>query len=97
MGEAFNRAVASGVADGNPYDGIAANQVDLWAYDHYHGSTFGYYLEALMVFGRVTGKDPLSLGPREISARELGLSPEQATALQQVAHDELAAYRGKGS
>jgi hypothetical protein len=97
VGEAFNRAVVAGVADGNPYDGIAANQVDLWAYDHYHGSTYGYYLEALMVFGRVTGKDPLSLGPREISARELGLSPDQTTALQQVAHDELAAYRGKGS
>jgi hypothetical protein len=97
VGEAFNRAVETGVADGNPYDGIAANQVGLWTYDHYHGSTYGYYLEALMVFGRVTGKDPLSLGPREISARELGLSPAQATALQQVAHDELAAYRGKGA
>lgn len=97
VGEAFNRAVETGVADGNPYDGIAANQVDLWAYDHYHASTFGYYLEALMVFGRLTGKDPLSLGSGEISARELGLSPAQTTALQQIAHDELAAYRGKGS
>lgn len=96
VGEAFDRAVAKGVADGNPYDGIAPNQVNLWTYDHYHGSTYGYYLEALMVFGRLTGKDPLSLGPRETSARELGLSPDQATALQQIAHEELAAYRGKG-
>jgi hypothetical protein len=95
VGDAFQRAVQSGVADGNPYDGIAANQVNLWTYDHYHGSTFGYYLEALMVFGRITGKDPLSLGPRETAASELGVSPAQATALQQIAHDELAAYRGK--
>ncbi|HEY8570925.1 DUF4886 domain-containing protein [Phenylobacterium sp.] len=96
VGDAFQRAVDKGVADGNPYDGISPDQIDLWTYDHYHGSTFGYYLEALMVFGRITGKDPLSLGPRETSAAELGLSPAQATALQQIAHDELAAYRGKG-
>lgn len=91
VGQAFDRAVRTGVADPNPYDGIAPGQVDLWAYDHYHGSAFGYYLEALMVFGRVTGKDPLALGPRETSAVELGFSPAQTTALQQVAHDELAA------
>lgn len=97
VGEAFDRAVRAGVADGNPYDGIAPEQVNLWTYDHYHGSTYGYYLEALMVFGRVTGKDPVSLGPRETSAAELGLSPAQATALQQIARDELAAYRGKGA
>ena len=97
VGDAFARAVERGVADPNPYDGIAPDQVDLWAYDHYHGSIYGYYLEALMVFGRLTGRDPLSLGPRETSAIELGLSPAQASALQQIAHDELAAYRGKGS
>lgn len=96
VGDAFNRAVERGVADGNPYDGVGPNQLNLWTYDHYHGSTSGYYLEALMVFGRVTGKDPLSLGARETAALELGLSPAQATALQQIAHDELAAYRGKG-
>lgn len=95
VGDAFYRAVATGVADANPYDGIAPNQVNLWTYDHYHGSTYGYYLEALMVFGRITGKDPLSLGPRERAAVELGLSPGQASALQQIAHDELAAYNGK--
>jgi hypothetical protein len=97
VGEAFARAVAAGVADANPYDGISFDQVPLWTYDHYHGSTFGYYLEALMVFGRVTGLDPLSLGPRETAARELGMSGDQTTALQQVAYDELAAYAGKGA
>ncbi|CAN5177858.1 hypothetical protein BH11PSE2_BH11PSE2_19320 [soil metagenome] len=95
VGEAFNRAFATGVADSNPYDGIAAGQVNLWTYDNYHASTYGYYLEALMVFGRLTGKDPISLGGRETAAAELGMSPAQASALQKIAHDELAAYTGK--
>lgn len=97
VGDAWNRAFAVGVADPNPYDGVDFNKVNLWTYDHYHGSTFGYYLEALMVFGRVTGKDPQSLGRRETAAAELGISPDQAAALQKIAHDELAAYKGKGS
>jgi hypothetical protein len=90
-GLAFNRAIAAGVADANPYDGIAAGQVNLWAVDNYHASTYGYYLEALMVFGKVTGKDPLSLGDREMVAADFGFSAAQTHALQQVAHDELAA------
>ncbi len=91
VGEAWNRAFDAGVADANPYDGLQAGQVDLWAYDRYHASTYGYYLEALVVFGAVTGRDPRTLGGRETAAVELGLSPAQAIALQQVAHDELAA------
>jgi hypothetical protein len=90
-GEAFNRAIRAGVADPDPYDGTAFGQIDLWAYDHYHASTYGYYLEALMIFGAVTGRDPLSLGPHEKAGDELGLSQQQATALQQIAHDQLAA------
>jgi hypothetical protein len=90
VGDAFNRAVAVGFADANPIDGLDANKIDLWTFDNYHASTYGYYLEALMVFGRVTGRDPRSLGERECSAMELGLSPAQAKALQQIAFDELA-------
>jgi len=89
-GLAFNRAIAAGVADANPYDGIAAGQVNLWAVDSYHASTYGYYLEALMVFGKVTGKDPLSLGDGEMVAGDFGFSRAQTHALQQVAHDQLA-------
>ncbi|WP_439100370.1 PEP-CTERM sorting domain-containing protein [Congregibacter sp.] len=91
VGKAFNRAIRTGVADGNPYDGIDVNKIDLWTWDHYHGSSYGYYLEALVVFGNVTGVDPLALGDGECAAFELGLSRAQAVALQQVAHDELAA------
>ncbi len=89
VGRAFNRAIREGVADPDPYDGTSYNQVDLWAYDHYHASTFGYYLEALMDFGSLTGKDPRSLGPHETAADDLGLSPAQAEALQNIAYQQL--------
>jgi hypothetical protein len=91
VGDAFNRAIRTGVADPNPYDGVDAGKLDLWTYDHYHASTYGYYLEALVIFGRLTGRDPRSLGARECSAFELGLSRAQVQTLQQVAFDELAA------
>lgn len=91
VGLAFNRAIDTKYADPNPYDGIAADQVDLWSFDNYHASVYGYYLEALMIFGKVTGKDPLSLGQREQVGIDLGLSPAQVKASQQIAHDQLAA------
>ena len=91
VGQAWNRAFAAGVADPNPYDGIAFGQANLWSYDHYHASTAGYYLEALVVFGHVTGVDPRTLGRGERAAEELGLSPELAVALQAIAREQLAA------
>lgn len=97
VGEAWNRAFAKSVADPNPYDGTTFGQLDLWTYDQYHGSVAGYYLEALVVFGRITGVDPLSLGRAEPAADELGLSDAQAVALQQVAHDQLAGIYEGGS
>jgi hypothetical protein len=92
VGLAWNRAMDGGLADANPYDGIAAGKIDLWASDHYHASTYGYYLEALLIFGRVTGRDPLSVGVRESSIRELSLNPEIVRKLEQIAHDELAEH-----
>ena len=85
VGEAFNCAIAAGIADPNPYDGIGAGQANLWADDAYHASTAGYYLEALVVFSGVTGRDPRKLGRGEIAASELGLSPDLAERLQSVA------------
>lgn len=90
VGLAWNRAIDSGLADANPYDGISAGKIDLWASDNYHASTYGYYLEALLVFGRVTGRDPLSIGIREVSIVELSLDPGIIRRLEQIAHDELA-------
>jgi len=93
VGLAWNRAIDGGMADGNPYDGIDANKVDLWAYDHYHGSSYGYYLEALMDFGKLTGHDPLELDGKDRVAEALGISPQQSHALMQVAHDTLEAQK----
>ena len=93
VGEAWNRAFASGLADTNPYDGIGAGQINLWAPDSYHASIYGYYLEALTIFGNVTGRDPLSLGANEFVARDLGINSTIAASLQQIASAQLAAER----
>ncbi len=82
VGEAWNRAMSTGVADPNPYDGIAYGQVDLWTHDHYHGGTPGYYLAALVIFGEITGLDPRSLGEGERAAFELGISRSHAASLR---------------
>ena len=91
VGESWTRAMHEGIADPNPYDGIDAGKLDLWTYDHYHASVYGYYLEALVLFGSITGRDPRSLGAAECSGFELGLSTGQIVALQQVAFEQLAA------
>jgi hypothetical protein len=86
-GEAWILAVQAGIADANPYDGIGAGQMNLWAEDNHHASAQGYYLTALVIFGTVTGLDPRSLGPEEQCAFDLGISKRQARALQAVAFD----------
>src|SRR3546814_10109683 len=68
--------------------GIAYDQLDLWSYDHYHASIAGYYLEALVVFAGITGKDPRTLGKGENAAGDLGLSGEKAARLQRVRSEE---------
>ena len=90
VGEAWTRAITTGVADPNPFDGIAPGKLNLWADDHHHASAHGCYLEALVIFGRLTGRDPRSLGENECSGYELGLDRSAVKALQQVAFDELA-------
>lgn len=90
VGEAWTRAMQTGVADANPYDGIEPGKLNLWAHDHYHASAYGYYLEALVIFGSLTGRDPRSLGENECSAYELGFDHMQVRSLQQVAFDQLA-------
>ena len=91
VGEAWARAMRSGFADSNPYDGIDAGKINLWGTDNYHASNFGYYLEALTIFGSVTGRDPRSLGEHECAAADLGISPAQAGALEKIAFDQLGA------
>jgi hypothetical protein len=95
VGEAWIRAFTEAVADSNPYDGVSRGQIDLWTYDNYHASAFGYYLYALMTFAEITGLDPRSLGNTERAAFELGFSPQQAAALQRIAFEELDAAKGQ--
>ncbi|MBP0600640.1 PEP-CTERM sorting domain-containing protein [Herbaspirillum sp. LeCh32-8] len=89
IGLAWNRAIATKVAGGNPYLGMPSSQINLWSWDNFHPSDYGYYLEALMLFGKITGTDPLSLGENESVAEDLGFSKNQAVALQKIAHDQL--------
>ncbi|RYE97900.1 MAG: PEP-CTERM sorting domain-containing protein [Oxalobacteraceae bacterium] len=91
VGQAWNRAIAGGLADANPYDGIGDGQINLWAPENYHASPYGYYLEALTMFGSITGLDPSSLGANDTVARDLGISAANAAALQRFASAQLAA------
>ena len=91
VGQAWSQAIAGGLADANPYDGIGAGQINLWAPDSYHGSNYGYYLEALTIFGNVTGLDPRSLGADDYVARDLGINVATALALQGFAAAQLDA------
>ena len=91
VGEGWNRAFSSGVADADPYDGLTKGQVNLWAADNHHGSLAGYYLTALTVFGSITKVDPRSLGADEFAASDLGLDPKLAVVLQRVAAEQLLA------
>lgn len=93
VGTAWNRAMRDGLADPNPYDGVAFGQVSLWAWDQYHASAEGYYLEALIVFGTVTGVDLRSLAGKERAADDLGLSPKVAAQLREIAAAELSDQR----
>ena len=64
VGQAWNRAIAEGIAARNPYQAVGPEQINLWAADGYHASVYGYYLEALVIFGSVTGHDPRETGTR---------------------------------
>jgi PEP-CTERM motif len=87
-GQAWARTWETGLADPNPYDGITPGQINMWAPEGYHASVFGYYMEALMFFGDLTGLDPLSIGYDQV-ARDLGISAIQALALQTLASQTL--------
>lgn len=96
VGDAALRAVQEGVADRDPYDGIDAGKNSLWAEDGYHFGAWGSYLEALVVFGRLTGRDPAKLGAGSRAGRDLGLSAVQIAAAQAVASRQLRAPHDGG-
>lgn len=87
VGAAFNEAIQTGFADADPYDGIDAGKVNIWAPDSYHASPYGYYLEALTEFYSVTGESPTMFGANDPLAAALQITPTQAVALQDFAAD----------
>ncbi|EJD50906.1 hypothetical protein AURDEDRAFT_121380 [Auricularia subglabra TFB-10046 SS5] len=86
VGDAFLGAVDAGFADANPYDGLPAGILNLWANDNYHASKYGSYLSAVSFFSRIAGGDPNSLPTGDGSAaKDLGISEEDAKKLHRVA------------
>jgi hypothetical protein len=88
-GDAWLRAISSGVAMRNPYK-PDATKLDLWGTDNYHPSKWGAYLNACVLFYRTTGVDPRTLGANEQAAAALGITSTAAVALQQVAYQQVA-------
>ena len=97
VGNAFQSAVNANTvkstgfykADGT-YD-ESGNSINLWWLDRTHASVYGSYLTALVTFGRITGINPTALGSGEMSAKDLGISVDNAVMLQKVASQTLQA------
>lgn len=87
VADAWLKAMETGLAVENPYQGVPHGQVSLWSYDQHHASQYGYYLSALVVFAHLTGLDPRSLGETELAAWELGIEPGLAAGLQAAARE----------
>jgi hypothetical protein len=87
-GDAWLKAISSGVAMRNPYK-PDATKLNLWGTDNYHPSKWGAYLNACVLFYRTTGVDPRTLGANEQAAAALGITATAAVALQQVAYQQV--------
>ncbi|KAH7101793.1 hypothetical protein BKA62DRAFT_702306 [Auriculariales sp. MPI-PUGE-AT-0066] len=85
VGDSFMKAIKNGVADVNPYNGIAKGKVNLWADDHYHASKYGSYLSACTIFATVTGRNPIAIvNGKGSTAAKLGVEASIATKLQKA-------------
>ena len=108
-GDAWVSAINLGFAQQNPFlTSEPAGQVDLWDSNPllacctvpigYHPSAYGDYLDALVLFGQITGVDPLTLvsefdpanaGYADLAAVALGISAPLAYDLAVAAEDTL--------
>ncbi|MDU0368856.1 T9SS type A sorting domain-containing protein [Hymenobacter endophyticus] len=88
VGDAWMRAITQGVAMRNPYT-PDAGKINLWASDQVHASKWGSYLSALVLFQQLTNVDPRTLGASEQAATDLGITPTDAVALQQIAYQQV--------
>ena len=85
-GDAWLRAFRSGLAERNPF-APEQGKINLWGADSYHPSALGAYLNALVLFQTITGKDPRQLGARERAAVALGIAPTMVVTLQRLAFE----------
>jgi hypothetical protein len=97
VGDAFQRAVNESLAKGSgfykadgTYDESIASPINLWWLDRTHPSKYGAYLSALVLFQTITGRNPLSLGPDELAAADLGIDSDVAVQLQRIAQATVA-------
>ena len=94
VGEAWTRAMEAGVADPNPYDGIAPDQVDLWTTDHYHASSYATIWRRWLssgplpdsIHGRLATENvPVwSWGSRDLRSRRYSRSPSISSRAHMV-------------
>jgi hypothetical protein len=108
-GDAWVTAINQGIAQFNPFlASQPAGQVDLWDSDPllacctvpigYHPSQYGDFLDALVLFGQITGVNPETLDAEwdpnnplysASASLALGISPAIADALAMAAEDTL--------
>jgi len=96
VGDAFQRAVDTNVVKADNFyktDGTYDDSglPNLWWKDRTHESVLGAYLAGLMMYGAITGRDPLAFGTNDRAFVELGITTADALMLQRVAHDTLVA------
>jgi hypothetical protein len=110
-GDAWVSAINSGLAQLNPFlTNEPAGQINLWDSDPYlacctvpigyHPSQYGDFLDALMLFGEITGVNPETLSAEwdtnnplysSSASLALGIDPQIADELAIVAEDTLLA------
>jgi hypothetical protein len=110
-GDAWVTAINSGIAQFNPFlSNEPKGQIDLWDSNPllaccetpigYHPSQYGDYLDALVLFGEITGVNPETLSAEwnlsnslysTSASLALGISPQIAAELGVMAEDTLLA------
>ena len=97
VGDAFQAACDEGVAKQSGFYGpdgaftrpAPGEPMNLWWDDGLHASKYGSYLDALVQFGVLTGRDPASFGASESVAKDLGIAAADAVQLQRIASARL--------
>jgi hypothetical protein len=104
-GDAWARAWREGIANPDPYSGSAPGIALSFDYQpasqpstrdlptgagFHHPSIYGAYLNGLVLFETITGRDVRKFGGREQAAADLGIKGQTAIELQRVAWEAVA-------